>query len=436
MSGVLSSATWEGLAVGGLAALYFLLAMFRAAHNDLSRIRIASVFEDAGLPGPFLRRWGRPGGREAIQLGVQIAFHSILILTALLTADLVQRLWPGLAVGWRVMVAFLASGAVLVIVLRTILARLIVALVPHRAVAISAPVAGVVATALLPVVLLIDGVTRRIAGRFHAGGAPRTDDDIQQEVHAFVSMGEEEGILEEGEGDLVRNVVDFGDTIVREVMCPRMEMVVVDRSAPLEEVRRKFVESNHSRLPVLGASIDQIEGVVSLKDLLPVWAEAGSTSIESYVRPVMFVPETKQVKDLLREMQKARTAFAIVIDEYGGTAGLVTIEDMVEEIVGEIDDEHDDGERDIVEEKEGVWLVSGLADVDEMARLAGVHVSAEDVDTVGGLVTSLLGRLPRKGEQIEYEGAVVQILDADERRVRRVRIRQCQPPRVGSGDRR
>ena len=425
MRSALSAAGWEGLALVVLVAVYFLLALFRTAHLELSRLRIDTVFEEAGLSARFLRRWSRRKEREHLLLGVQIAFQAILIFTALLSADLVNRLWPDLAAPLRLGLAFAGSGAVLILFVRMFLARLVVALSPRRAVAVGAPVASVTAIALLPVVLPLDRLMKSVSSRFQGMPARRTDDDIEQEVHAFVSMGEEEGILEADEGDLVRNVVDFGDTIVREIMRPRMEMVVLHRSALLEEVRERFISAKHSRIPVMGDSIDQIEGVLNLKDLLPIWSEPGTMSVRDHVRPVMFVPETKKVKDLLRDMQRARSQFAIVVDEYGGTAGLVTIEDLVEEIVGEIEDEHDHSEADLVEEEKGVWLVSGLADVHEVSRAVGFHVVAEDVDTVGGLITSILGRVPRTGENLDYDGIHLQIVDANERRIRRVRMKRA-----------
>ena len=254
--------------------------------------------------------------------------------------------------------------------------------------------------------------------------SPWDADAVRDEVRSYAveHLGEEEGILEKGEGALVRNVVDTGDTIVREVMTPRTDMVALERGAGLGAARRLFVDSRHSRLPVYSGSVDRIVGVLALKDLLPHWQAADETPVSPLLRPVLHVPETRPVLDLLRDMQRRQAPLAVVVDEYGGTAGLVTIDDLVAEIVGELPEEHGASEADVVEESPGVWVVSGDTHVDEVRGWLPALIESGDFDTVGGWVSALLGRVPETGERFEHNGLRLEVLAADGRRVRKVRL--------------
>jgi CBS domain containing-hemolysin-like protein len=247
------------------------------------------------------------------------------------------------------------------------------------------------------------------------------------ELQALLDVGEEEGIIEENEGELIQSVIRFSDRTAGEVMTPRPSIVAVEAGATLEAVRDLMIESKYSRLPVYSGQMDNIEGVIYVRDLLKYWqlGEMDRRCIE-IARPTYFVPETKPIDELLPEMQKAKTPMAIVINEYGGLAGLVTIEDLVEEIVGEIEDEDEPEpqatEADIVEEVEGV-VARGHVEVGKIERRFDVDLAADDFTTVAGLVINELGHLPAVGEEITFRGLRFEVLEADERRVSRVRIR-------------
>jgi CBS domain containing-hemolysin-like protein len=413
---------WEWVVLGLLALHYSFLALFRAAQLELPRVKLGSVLREAGRTGGLLERWLPHEQRTLLLLAVQIAFQAILILVTLVVADMVEREFPMWSAPLRYGVAFAGTVIVLAFLVRFLIVRMIVHLVPEKAVRLGGQVAAGTALLLLPVLVPADRLIRRMSARMESRVEEKSEEFMEEEVHAFVSMGEEEGILEKEEGDLVRNVVDFGDTIVREIMTPRTDMVVLNFEARLGEVRKAFVAAKHSRIPVQRENADHIEGVLTIKDLLPFWGESSQTEVGHLIRPVMFVPETKKILDLLREMQRAQVPFAIVVDEYGGTAGLVTVEDIVEEIVGEIQDEHETAEADMVEESPGTWLVSGFADVDEIADLLGLDVIGTDVDTAGGLLASLLGRVPEVGESLEHEGVRMEVVSADERRVLKIRM--------------
>jgi CBS domain containing-hemolysin-like protein len=257
----------------------------------------------------------------------------------------------------------------------------------------------------------------------------RIEDGNGDEVQALIDVGEEEGIIEEDEGEMIQSIIRFGDRTVVEVMTPRPRIVAVEADTPLEAVRDLMITSKYSRLPVYRSEIDNIEGVIYVRDLLTHW-QSGQTGLTAMAlaRPVYFVPETKPTDELLREMQKARTPMAVVIDEYGGIAGLVTMEDLLEEIVGEIEDEDEPepqaAETDIVSEGAGSYLVRGEVEVGKVERLFEVELAADDFTTVAGLVINRFGHLPTVGEKTEFRQLEFEVLEADERRVSRVRIQR------------
>jgi putative hemolysin len=415
-----------------LAVIYFLLALYRAASLELPRLRMGSVMRQAGKDDFILERWASSSHGHLLPLGAQVAFQGTLVLITLLSADLIRRLLPGLGPVAGLGLAFFATFLTLVLLVRIVLVRLLISLAPQAAVKAGARIAGLVTLIMVPLLAPLDRLLDRWSSKAANGEDERTDIEMEEEVMAFVSMGEEEGILEKEESDLVRNVVDFGDTIVREIMTPRTEMIIVDRAASLDEVRQVFSESKYTRLPVQGENVDNMAGVLNIKDMLLVWGESGDRLIADLVRPAMFVPETKKIFDLLREMQRSQNPFALVIDEYGGTAGLVTVEDIVEEVFGEIQDEHDEMREDPQEEGPGTWLMAGSTDIDRAAALVGLSVNGVDVETIGGLMTSLLGRVPEPGESLEREGVRLEVVAADRRRVLKLRLRRLPDAPVGS----
>ena len=230
---------------------------------------------------------------------------------------------------------------------------------------------------------------------------------------------------EHDERELLQSVVEFGDTLVREVMTPRPDIVAVKSTATLDELRARFAEERYSRLPVYQDSLDHVLGFVVVRDLVGLTDAAGEERIVSrLLRPAHAVPETKRVAELLKELQRERVQSAIVHDEYGGTAGLVTIEDLLEEIVGEIRDEYDREEDEpIVDEGDGTYLFAGGVSVDDMSRELDVAVEPQGFETVAGYVISRLGRVPQAGEAFDADGLRIEVVEAERRRVRRVRVR-------------
>ena len=238
---------------------------------------------------------------------------------------------------------------------------------------------------------------------------------------------------EQDERELLHSVVEFGDTVVREVMTPRPDVVAVQAGATLAELRTLFVEQQYSRLPVYEEDLDHVLGFVFVKDLVPLAGTAGGERIVSrLLRPAHVVPETRRVAALLKEFQRQHVQIAVVHDEYGGTAGLVTLEDLIEEIVGEIRDEYDVEAEPIVDEGGGSFVFSGTVPVDDMAERLDVAVERHGFETVAGYLLARLGRVPRVGETLAVDQVAVEILDGEARRVQRVRIRRLESAGAGS----
>lgn len=260
--------------------------------------------------------------------------------------------------------------------------------------------------------------------------ADEEEDETKDEIQAFIDVGEEEGIIEESEGDLIQSIIEFGDTRVDQVMKPRPQIIAIDSSATIGDARRLIIESKHSRIPVFRDQIDQIEGVVYVRDLLAFCDENKSTlPVTRCMRPAYFVPESKSIRELLEDMQKARVQIAMVINEYGGVAGLVTLEDIIEEILGEIEDEDEAttvGE--IVESENGSYLIDGSVEIRKIELLYDTEVEADDFTTVAGLIINELGHMPVTGEKLEFKGLEFEVVDADNKRVNRVRLRKPDKP--------
>ncbi len=271
------------------------------------------------------------------------------------------------------------------------------------------------------------GRLARLQGEENGGGGEDEEVDVH-EVQAFIGAGEQAGILEHEDAELVASIVDFSDTMAREIMTPRTDVVALPVDASFDAVQRQFGQSMFTRIPVYRESLDRIEGVVHVKDVLRAVAAGETPAAGGLLRPVLVVPETKSLRDLLREFQDSRQQLAVVVDEYGGTSGIVTLEDVLEEIVGEIQDEHQREAPEAQPEGEGAYLFQGSAHVEVLEELFGVAVGDAAFDSVAGLVLDRLGHLPKAGEKTWWEGLEFEAVDVDRRRLRRVRVRRTGSP--------
>jgi len=272
--------------------------------------------------------------------------------------------------------------------------------------------------------LLIDisgaGPEREPAGNGTDAGAEDSAPTAEEEQA-------EEGAISEEEGrELLQSIVDFTETVVREVMTPRPDIIAIPADASLDQLRALFREEQYSRIPVYRKDLDNIVGIVFVKDLvgLPPGAEPPMTTL---MRSAYMVPESKRVSELLKEMQRRQAQMAVVVDEYGGTAGLVTVEDLLEEIVGEIRDEYDVESETVTDEGDGTFVFSGKVNVDEVRDRLGVEIEREGFETLGGYLLSHLGHMPYVGETFEVDELAVEVLEVERRRITKVRVRRRVP---------
>ena len=261
-------------------------------------------------------------------------------------------------------------------------------------------------------------------GRLLKGKKRVTEAEIQEMMDA----GEEEGLINEEENAMIRSILALGDSVVREIMLPRTEMACVSIEAEVSEVLQAIIACGHSRLPVFEGTIDNIIGLIYAKDLLRYWgALDAAVELRKIMRPPFFVPETKNLEELLHDFKKRRVHMAVVIDEYGGTSGLVTIEDLLEQIVGDIQDEYDLEEERLTVEPDGAILADGRLPVEEIEEHFKIVVERDKFETVGGLIFHLTGRIPVSGEVVFSDTLELTVLEADERRISRVRIVRREP---------
>jgi putative hemolysin len=315
-----------------------------------------------------------------------------------------------------------------VIVCEHIVPLLFVRRDPERVLEMLLPSFEVLASSLRP----LTGVLRRLGGPRRARALPVAN-AVEPETPRIESVEPERdhASLQEGQArELLRSLVEFRETMVREVMTPRPDIVAIDATASIGDLRQLAREQQYSRMPVYNETLDNIVGMISIKDLILLERADLTQPITPLIRPAHFVPETKRVPELLKELQRKRIQAALVVDEYGGTAGLVTIEDLLEEIVGEIRDEYDVEVEPVVDAGDGSFIFSGRAHVRELSERLKIDVEGEGYETVGGYLLAHVGRVPAVGETFDIDGVSVEVLEAERRRITRVRVRRREPSAV------
>jgi CBS domain containing-hemolysin-like protein len=358
----------------------------------------------------------------------------LLALVVVVAASLIARI-TGVDLS-RGLPLLIASTIAFVLVTEHIIPLLIVRRDPERVLEVLLPSFEAITRPLRPMAkgLLRLGVRRRDrSGVTHAAGAdePAAPAAAPEQPH----VDQDHDSLQEGQArELLRSLVEFRETMVREVMTPRPDIVAIEASATIGDLQALVREQQYSRVPVYHDTLDNIVGMISIKDLILVNTADVSQPITPLVRPAHFVPETKRVPELLKELQRKRVQAAIVVDEYGGTAGLVTIEDLLEEIVGEIRDEYDVEVEPVLAEPDGAFVFSGRAHVRELAERIKIDVEGEGYETVGGYLLAHVGRVPAVGETFDIDGLSVEVLEAERRRITRVRVRRLEQPSVAAAE--
>lgn len=428
------------IAVTGIFILMLVItSIAKSALDELSDVSLRLLASEAEVT-PHAEFW-RSILEHYHQLSFTLTFgiHLSIASIAILISSLSHRLFP------QHFLAMAFGGMILtVIVFRQIVPLVVTQNDPQRTLlklrwplSILWPILGAIAH---PLYRTLRGLQKETDTPTQAKTDDKQDsDDNEDQLQAFLDVGEEEGIIEEEEGEMIQTIIRFSDRTVSEVMTPRPKIVAVEANCTIEQVRNLMIESKYSRLPVYRDQIDNIEGVIYVRDLLKFWAsgETTSTAIEIARRQPYEVPESKPIDDLLREMQKAKVQMAVVIDEYGGLAGLVTLEDLVEEIVGEIEDEDEPDpqatEVEIVKVADDLCMVRGDVEIGKIEREFNVELAADDFTTVAGLVINQLGHLPAVGELFEFRGLRFEVVEANDRQVSRLQIQKTQQETVTTG---
>ena len=343
--------------------------------------------------------------------------HTLLVLLGVLFLEWqAGSFWQAAVGAWLTMMA--ASYAVPQLLYRRTAARWLLPLAPLlRAIAWPARPLVAVLGFFQSLIDLTDGADKR-----------EEEPTPAENIDALISAGAEEGLIEEQDRKLIQSVVEFGDKVVREVMTPRPNIVAISADSTLEQLRQLVITEQFSRIPVFEQNIDQIIGFVHVRDMFELKEEErAGRSVRELLRPLKFVPESKPVHNLMRQMQRESTHMVIVVDEYGNTAGLATMEDLLEVIIGEIRDEHEPSS-DVTDEGNGRYIVSGSFELDRLGHLLESFHREEDIEstTVGGLVGEWLGRVPKPGEWVDRDGVRIEVLASDDQRVEQVRIGKSQ----------
>jgi len=400
-----------------LVPLVPVLALLTALMERSGPIRMRHWVEESG--GNLRRLYEKPA-RFAV---FRFLLNILAKLAPLALFAAIGRSLERLGVEWE----FLGAGAAVALVLAVgeIVSRSVLGRDPEEALRRLTGVYRLAYSLLAPLLVALAPLVPLAVEA--AELEPHDEEASEEEVEAFIDVGTREGILEPGDRDLVWGVVDFGDTQVRSVMTPRVDLVAGRTDEPLEVLLDRMVEESVSRMPIYRESIDQVIGILNLRDLVAGARRTPPPPLSELVKPAMVVPETKLLDQLLREMQRRRQQMAVVLNEHGGTEGVVTVEDLVEEIVGEIQDEYDEAEPENHLLPDGSLLLDGRASLETLDEF--FHWRPEDSasETVGGLVSGMLGYVPLAGEVIEHGDLRFEVENADERRILSLRVRRRTP---------
>ncbi len=413
-----------GLVLAGIVLCLFVLAFTSAvdaAMTAIGRHRLGALHEtDARRAQIIDRLLAEPYRFKATVL--------LLNSTATITATaLTLRLFDGQTWQWRI--AALGGLLLFILIFAEALPKALAIRNPSAAARTLAGPMALIARLLTPVIWIVGVLTSpfiRVASGQPSSPMPLV---TEEELRMLVNVGEEEGLIEPEEREMIEGIFSFGDTTVREVMIPRVDIVALEETASIDEALNTIITTGHSRIPVYRETIDHIVGILYAKDLL-LWLRSGQrdASIGSLLRTAHFVPDTMKVDALLKDLQARKVHLAIVVDEYGGAAGLVTIEDVIEEIVGEIQDEYDVDEQPIRELGPGDIEVDARVPIDDINDLTGLRLVSEESDRIGGIVFERLGRVPKVGDVVQIaDGATIAVLSMDGLRLRKLRL-QYRPP--------
>ena len=427
MNGLTTTDLWTLLIVAALTGIAAMLAMAETSLTRMSRARAMHLHEEQ-----------RRGAAQLLSLVEQPArFLNLVLLlllvvqftaTALFTSVMDRIVGGGLGVAIAALVMTLITFIGAEVAPKTYAVqhtdRAALRIAPFVYVLVRLPILG-------PLTRLLIGIGNVITPGKGLKSGPFVSED---EIKAMVDEAERDEVIEEEEREMIHSIFEFGDTIVREVMVPRPDMVTVPIETSLEQVLELILRTGYSRIPVFEGTVDEVAGLAYAKDVLRRLHDGQADKpLADILRPALFMPESMRAADCLREMRKRKSHMVIVIDEYGGTSGLVTLEDLLEEIVGEITDEYDREEPNIEPLPDGDYRVNARLGIDEVNELLDVELPSTEWDSIGGLLFNLVGGVPREGQEIEFQGLRLRAERVQGRRIGRVRIHRLGPPE-GSQD--
>jgi len=420
-----------------LAALVFLVALtflsvFEMSLSRTSKVSVQRLIEkNRSKPMEQLKQLvdNRLESLISVYVGIQVCTVSIAILLTGYLHNRLQSYAEALPLAFGIM--FLV-----VVIFRQLIPRIFMFGKPEQVLQPLIPVHNFLRPLLAVIAFPLSSSLKFFGQLSSQEEEEKTEQHIEDEIQAFINVGKEEGILEKEEGQLIQSVVEFGDKRAGDIMTPRTEMATIEITSNLTELKKLMKETKYSRIPVFRNQAENIEGFVYLKDLLDIWdGPAGMDTIEKLVRPIQFVPETKRVAELLKELQRKASHMAVVVDEFGGVAGLVTIEDILEEIAGEIHDEDEAGEMmQISKDVNGSYIIPGNTPIQRVEELLGIRLESDENSTIAGYINSVFGRVPRKGENYEYQGLRFEVKEADRRKIHKLLVSRSLSAKALSAD--
>ena len=412
-----------------LSILFFLSGLFSSSETalmGLGRSRLARAIERGDSKAKALEVWKDNPNR--VLTSILIMNNAINISATTVATFLALHLAEIFMLNRAQMGALVAAVVTVIIIIFGEVTPKILAIHKSEAIALFIIKPLVLLEKLLRplsiVLVAISNILLKPFGLQAKGAVPMI---TEEEIHALIQMGADEGVIEDQEHQMLYGVIQLGETQVREVMIPRTEMECIDSKEPMEKIIDQIIQTGYSRMPVYRENVDNIIGVIYTKDIISILQNRELIVLQDILRKPHFIPETKKIDELLHEFQRGKLHLAIVVDEYGGTSGLVTLEDLIEEIVGEIRDEYDVEEKRIDQIDEHTWIVDAQTDVKEINETLESDIpDMKDLNTIGGYVIHLLGHLPSKGEEITEAGLKFTILAASTRKVDRIQINRLE----------
>ncbi|ABW18231.1 HlyC/CorC family transporter [Alkaliphilus oremlandii] len=407
--------TWQFFVLLGCLCLSAFFSASETALTSLSKIRIRHMVDENIKGGDLIDRLVKDPSKllGTILIGNNIVNIGASALATSLALDLFGS--TGVAIAT-------AAMTLLVLIFGEITPKSLASKFPEKAsVVVSKPLSIMVVllTPFVKIMMLLTNGIMRIFGIKNTSSYPTI---TEQELRTIVAVSEEEGVLQTEEKEMIQNVFEFGDMQIQDVMVQRTDMIAIDIATPFNEIIDMVKSEQFSRYPIYKDGIDNIVGVLNVRDLIFLNNDEGDFNIEKYIRKPYFTFEFKKISDTFKEMKKNRIHIAIVLDEYGGTAGIITMEDLIEEIVGDIDDEYDEIEDEIQFVKDGEYIVNGSTKISTVNEMLGTDFESEDFDSIGGLIIEALGRLPKYGEKVEQDNVTLIVERVEKNRIQTIKV--------------